>query len=53
MTTSVDTLATKFEQNILSSFTTETLELAAQEIVDVSSFYLLLLLDAVAAYTIS
>ena len=39
MSTSVDTLVTNFEKNILDSFTTETLELAAQEIVDVCTSY--------------
>ena len=39
MSTSVDTLVTNFEKNILDSFTTETLELAAQEIVDVRMLY--------------
>jgi hypothetical protein len=35
MSTSVNSLVTTFEKNILDSFTTETLEQAAQEIVDV------------------
>ena len=40
MTSSVESLVSGFQKNILSSFTSETLGLAAQEIVDVRTWQL-------------